>query len=53
MVEQTNQAKSIFLAAIDEHTREQWPAFVEEACAGDARLCDVKPLAELLAGDLD
>jgi serine/threonine protein kinase/tetratricopeptide (TPR) repeat protein len=38
MGDQSNQAKSIFLAAIDEHTPEQWPAFVEQACAGDVRL---------------
>jgi serine/threonine protein kinase/tetratricopeptide (TPR) repeat protein len=36
--EQSNQAKSIFLAAIDEHTPDQWPAFLEQACAGDGRL---------------
>jgi serine/threonine protein kinase len=33
-----NQAKAIFLAAIEEHTPEQWPGFVEQACAGDAPL---------------
>src|SRR5262249_28825129 len=33
-----SEAKSIFLAAIEEHTPEQWPAFLEEACAGDVRL---------------
>jgi hypothetical protein len=36
--EQSHQAKSIFLAAIDEHAPEQWPAFVERACAGDGPL---------------
>src|SRR5690349_19281382 len=30
-----NQAKSIFLAAIEEHAPEEWPAFVEQACVGD------------------
>src|SRR5215831_2099127 len=38
MGEQSNQAKSIFLAAIDEHAPEQWPAFLEQACAGDVLL---------------
>jgi serine/threonine protein kinase len=38
MAEQSNRAKSIFLAAIDEHTPEQWPGFLEQACAGDTRL---------------
>jgi len=34
----TNQAKSIFLAAIEEHAQEQWPGFLDQACAGDVRL---------------
>jgi serine/threonine protein kinase/tetratricopeptide (TPR) repeat protein len=38
MGEQSKQAKSIFLAAIDEHAPEQWPAFLEQACAGDILL---------------
>jgi serine/threonine protein kinase len=38
MGEQDNQAKSIFLEAIDEHAPEQWPAFLDRACAGDAEL---------------
>jgi hypothetical protein len=33
-----NQAKSIFLAAIEEHAPEQWPGFLNQACAGDVRL---------------
>jgi len=33
-----NQAKSIFLAAIEEHAPEQWPGFLDQACAGDLRL---------------
>src|SRR5262249_45681331 len=40
MGEQSNRAKSIFLAAIDEQTPEQWPAFLEQACAGDVLLRD-------------
>jgi serine/threonine protein kinase/tetratricopeptide (TPR) repeat protein len=35
MGEQSMRAKSIFLAAIDEHAPEQWPAFVDHACGGD------------------
>src|SRR5262249_27898585 len=38
MGEQSNQAKSIFLAAIDEQAPAQWPAFLEQACAGDVGL---------------
>ena len=38
MGEQSNRAKSIFLAAIDEHAPDHWPAFLERACAGDAPL---------------
>jgi WD40 repeat protein/serine/threonine protein kinase len=33
-----NQAKSIFLAAVEAHAPEQWPAFLDQACSGDARL---------------
>jgi hypothetical protein len=38
MGEQFNQAKAIFLAAIDEHLPGDWPAFLDQACAGDAVL---------------
>jgi serine/threonine protein kinase/tetratricopeptide (TPR) repeat protein len=38
MAEQSNLAKSIFLAAIDQYAPQQWPAFLERACAGDVRL---------------
>jgi serine/threonine protein kinase len=38
MSERFNQAKSIFLEAIEEHTPEQWRAFLERACAGDVPL---------------
>jgi WD40 repeat protein/serine/threonine protein kinase len=38
MGDQSNQAKSIFLAAIEDHVPEQWPAFLEQACAGDVFL---------------
>ena len=38
MSDRCNQAKSIFLAAIEEHTPEQWPCFLDQACAGDVRL---------------
>ena len=38
MGEPSEQAKSIFLAALEEHAPEQWPAFLEQACAGDDSL---------------
>jgi serine/threonine protein kinase/tetratricopeptide (TPR) repeat protein len=38
MGEQSNQVKAIFLAAIDEHAPERWPAFLDQACAGDVAL---------------
>jgi WD40 repeat protein/serine/threonine protein kinase len=38
MGEQSNRAKSIFLEAIEDHVPEQWPAFVEQACADDIAL---------------
>jgi len=34
----SNHAKSIFLAAIEAHAPEQWPGFLDQACAGDVRL---------------
>jgi WD40 repeat protein/serine/threonine protein kinase len=38
MSEPSNRAKAIFLAALEEHAPEQWPAFLEQACAGDVQL---------------
>jgi serine/threonine protein kinase/tetratricopeptide (TPR) repeat protein len=38
MGEQSNRAKAIFLAALEDHAPEQWPAFLEQACAGDVLL---------------
>jgi serine/threonine protein kinase/tetratricopeptide (TPR) repeat protein len=38
MGEHCQQAKSIFLQAIEEHAPEQWPAFLEQACDGDVPL---------------
>src|SRR5262245_26072876 len=38
MSEQSDRAKSIFLEAIDNYAPEQWPAFLEQACSGDAVL---------------
>jgi serine/threonine protein kinase/tetratricopeptide (TPR) repeat protein len=38
MGDPSNQAKAIFLAAIEEHRPGDWPAFLEQACAGDAAL---------------
>jgi len=41
----SNQAKSIFLAAIEQLAPEQWPGFLDQACAGDVRLrADVEKL---------
>jgi hypothetical protein len=31
----SNRAKSIFLQAIEECAPDQWPAFLDQACAGD------------------
>src|SRR5947199_6850472 len=33
-----NQAKMIYLAALDKHSAESWPAFLDEACAGNKLL---------------
>ena len=38
MGDPSNQAKAIFLAALEGHTPEEWPAFVARACGGDDRL---------------
>src|SRR5438552_18486901 len=38
MGDPSNQAKSIFLTAIEEHAPEQWPAFRAPACDRDVRL---------------
>jgi serine/threonine protein kinase/tetratricopeptide (TPR) repeat protein len=38
MGEQSNRAKAIFLAAVEEHAPQRWPAFLEQACAGDGWL---------------
>ncbi len=38
MREPCNHAKSIFLAAIEDHTPEQWPAFLGQACGGNVLL---------------
>jgi serine/threonine protein kinase/tetratricopeptide (TPR) repeat protein len=38
MSDRMEQAKSIFLEAIDRHAPEQWPAFLEHACGGDGAL---------------
>ena len=38
MGEQSHRAKAIFLKAIEEHAPEQWPAFLEQACAGNVRV---------------
>jgi tetratricopeptide (TPR) repeat protein/serine/threonine protein kinase len=33
-----NQAKAVFLEAVQEHGPEQWPAFLDRACAGQPEL---------------
>jgi hypothetical protein len=33
-----NQAKAIFLEAVEKHAPEQWPAFLDQACAGRLEL---------------
>src|SRR5690242_19468651 len=33
-----NQAKAIFLEAVEKHDPEQWPAFLDQACAGQPEL---------------
>jgi WD40 repeat protein/serine/threonine protein kinase len=38
MGDSLNKAKAIFLAAIEKHSPEQWPAFLDDACAGDVPL---------------
>jgi serine/threonine protein kinase/tetratricopeptide (TPR) repeat protein len=38
MGDPSSRAKSIFLAAIEGQGPEQWPAFLEQACAGDTEL---------------
>ena len=38
MNDRSESAKSIFLEAIEKHVPEQWPAFVEQSCAGNISL---------------
>jgi serine/threonine protein kinase len=38
MAERSHQAKSIFLEAVEKHAPEQWPTYLERACAGDLHL---------------
>jgi serine/threonine-protein kinase len=38
MQDHPNKAKSLFLAALEGYPPEQWPAFLDEACAGDVSL---------------
>jgi tetratricopeptide (TPR) repeat protein len=40
-----NQAKAIFLEAVEKHHPDQWPTFLDQACAGDLDLrCSVEVL---------
>jgi serine/threonine protein kinase/tetratricopeptide (TPR) repeat protein len=34
----TNQTKSVFLEAVEKHDPDQWPAFLDQACAGQPDL---------------
>jgi serine/threonine protein kinase/tetratricopeptide (TPR) repeat protein len=38
MSDAANRAKAIFLEAVEKHPQEQWPAFLDQACGGDASL---------------
>ena len=38
MNDHTDRARSIFLEALEKHAAEQWPAFLERACAGEMEL---------------
>jgi hypothetical protein len=38
MSDRSEQAKSIFLEAIEKHMPDQWPAFLEQGCGGDTAL---------------
>lgn len=33
-----NQAKSIFLSAVEEHSPEKWGTYLDSACCGDTEL---------------
>jgi peptide methionine sulfoxide reductase MsrB len=38
MSDPINQAKSIFLAAIEDHAPVEWPAFLDQVCKDDGEL---------------
>jgi serine/threonine protein kinase/tetratricopeptide (TPR) repeat protein len=38
MIEQSNRERSIFLAAVERHAPDRWPAFLDEACGDDPEL---------------
>src|SRR6185437_8458314 len=38
MSDSKDQVKAIFLQAIEHHSPQEWPAFLDQACAGDAAL---------------
>ncbi|HJT32914.1 MAG TPA: protein kinase [Pirellulales bacterium] len=38
MSDSTDPVKTIFLQAIEHHSPQEWPAFLDQACAGDAAL---------------
>ena len=33
-----SKIRALFLAAVEKHTPEQWPAYLDEACAGQPAL---------------
>src|SRR5262245_9458101 len=38
MIDQPNRERSIFLAAIEQHSPEGWPSFLDQACGDDPEL---------------
>src|SRR5262245_41797328 len=38
MSEQAERVKALFLEAVEKHAPDEWPAFLDRACGGDAQL---------------
>jgi len=51
MTSDSQNAKSIFMSAIEEHSPDKWPAFLDDACDGDGALRD--RVEELLRAHVD
>ncbi len=51
MTNDAQNAKSIFMSAIEEHSPDKWPAFLDDACGGDGALRD--RVEELLRAHVD